>query len=1150
MTPRCWKFAVHCNVTLAIVFLLSGGLVAQTTGKQAAGRATAAQKLDAEYTARIKEYTQDPRVSTELVDHLPASDQVPSPLKHLQYIVGAPDHLTYYKDIKAYFELLAKAAPNRAKLFTIGKSEEGRDMIVLAVADETTIKTLDKYKKILADLTDPRKLTETQAKQLIAAGKPIYWATGNLHSGETGSAEMQMELAYRLIVEETPFIQNIRDNEIVFLTPVVEVDGREKVVDNLRYRQATGKNMPLIWWGNYVAHDNNRDGLGVGLKLTENILRTYLEWHPTVLHDLHESISYLYHSTGAGPYNVALDPVQTDEWWMLSKYEVAEMTKRGVPGVWTGGFYDGWTPNYLFFIANTHNAIGRFYETQTYGPQNQTVTLPAATTSREWYRPNPPLPTIKWGPRNNVNIQQSALLFALQYVANNRQMLLENYYLKNKRAIDRGRTDAPHAWVIPAGQRRRGEAAGLVNLLRLEGVEVHKADGAFSAGKVQVAAGDYVVRMDQPYSNLVNMYLGTQFFAPGNPDPYDDTGWSLPLLRNVKVQQVEDASVLDEKSHPMTLLTADARVPGAIAGSGGVVIVDHNGDTGIAPFRFALPKDVKVLVAEEAFDAAGQQFGAGALIIPNADRARLEASIKDFGLAACAVPSVPSVKTHETVAPRIGYVHSWMRTQDEGWVRMAFDKLKIPYSYFGDTKLREGNLRQKYDVIVFPHVGGTAQSQVNGLQGPEPIPYKKTELTPNLGVQDSTDDIRGGMGFEGLLNLMKFVQEGGLLVTEGSTSTIFPEYHLIDNVTIEQPTGLFAQGVVLKSQFADRKSPIAYGYDSDTLPIYFSQGPVIVAGVRGRWPRRRPGRPADPGRRDEPDTERHSADAGDDGRTGSDAAGARPRSLRRTGHNACGSGDTRHPALPHRSQRHAAQRRTGGPAGAGRTRGGCRLNPWQGARGVVCEPAVLAVGDPGQLQPGIQRDPQLEPPGGRRGANRAQDDRPVKIAQGIPYRRDGDCVSVDIAAPWHGGRFAPQSSTQKPRPERRRVHRAWLRAIDLQGGHGHTVDDRARRNRFPRRAIVGRDFDTTRLLRSRAGEPVRGVHARRTRRVHHDVAHDPARGAGDPRPRIPAGGAFVEAVGRRNPERRNASARTGDGRDDGRRVVVEAKGRPRRAIVG
>jgi hypothetical protein len=828
MTARLSRHG-FLRLALALAMVTGFGLsstAASVDAVQAPKKAAPPQPIDQEYTAKIKEYTQDPRILTELVDHLPASATVPSPLKFLGRVAGTPDELTYYKDMKRYFEALAKAAPARTRLFTIGQSEEGRDMIVLAIADEATIKTLDKYKKILADLTDPRKLTDVQAKALIASGKPIYWATGNLHSGETGSAEMQMELAYRLIVEESPFIQNIRSNEIVFLTPVVEVDGREKVVDRLYYQKKTGQQAPLIWWGQYVAHDNNRDGLGLGLKLTQHVLRTFLEWHPTVLHDLHESADYLYASTGAGPYNVSVDPVQTDEWWLLAKYEVAEMTKRGVPGVWTGSFYDGWTPNYLFWIANTHNSIGRFYETESYGPANREV---VSSASREWYRPNPPLPRIKWGPRNNVNIQQSGILLAMQFVARNRDMFLENYYLKNKRAVELGKNGPLYAWTIPAGQRRRGEAANLVNLLRLEGVEVHTASSAFTAGGVQVAAGDYIVRMDQPYSRCALQFLDTQFFSPANPNPYDDTGWSIPLLRNVKVAKIEDKAALDQT---MTLLAADIMVPGTISGTGPVIIIDHNGDTSIAPFRFA-NKDVRMLAAEEPFEAAGRKFGAGAFIILNADRAKLEPSIQEFGLAAYAVASAPSVKTHELVVPRIGYVHSWSNTQNEGWVRMAFDKLKIPYTYFGDTKLREANLRQKYDVIIFPHVGGTAESQVNGVQGAQPIPYKKTDLTPNLGVQDSADDIRGGMGFEGLINLMKFVQEGGLLITEGSTSTIFPDYHLVSGVTIEEPTGLFARGVVMKSVFADRNSPIAYGYDSDNLAVYFSQSPVISAGGAG-----------------------------------------------------------------------------------------------------------------------------------------------------------------------------------------------------------------------------------------------------------------------------------------------------------------------------
>jgi hypothetical protein len=70
------------------------------------------------------------------------------------------------------------------------------------------------------------------------------------------------------------------------------------------------------------------------------------------------------------PYNEQIDPITIDEWWLLAKTEVMEMTKRGVPGVWTYGFYDGWVPNYMFFIAHAHNAVGRFYEVMGYGPDN------------------------------------------------------------------------------------------------------------------------------------------------------------------------------------------------------------------------------------------------------------------------------------------------------------------------------------------------------------------------------------------------------------------------------------------------------------------------------------------------------------------------------------------------------------------------------------------------------------------------------------------------------------------------------------------------------------------------------------------------------------------------------------------------------------
>jgi hypothetical protein len=815
--------------------LISGTMAAQTRkGKpnpRPAAAAPAPQKIDEEYTKLIKEYLQDPRISTELVDHMPASDTVPSPLKFLGRIPGKPGELTYAADIARYFEALAKSS-KRAKFWSLGTTEEGREEVVLAISDEATIASLDKYKDMLAQLGDPRKTTEAQAQELIHTAKPIYYAASGIHSPETGGPEMMIELAYRLIVEDSPFIQTIRNNSIVMLTPVIEVDGREKVVDAYYASKKTGvpRNALMMYWGKYVQHDNNRDGMGQVLKCTQNFTRAVLEWHPTILHDLHESESYLYVSTGTGPYNPGLDPIAIDEWWLLGETEIMEMTKRGVPGVWTYGYYDGWTPNYLFWIALTHNSFGRFYEVQSYGPDlNPNLTMGATADSREWYRPNPPLPSIKWGPRNNTNIQESALLIAMNQVARNHELYLQNYYLKNKRSVDQGKNGPTYGWLIPAAQRRKADAADMVNELRAQGVEVHRADSAFQAGKVDVAAGDYIIRADQPYRTLANMYLSVQNYPVGNPNPYDDTGWTMQYMRDVKLVTLTDAAVLQK---PMTMLNAPATAAGGIEGNGSVLIVEHTGDNNLTAFRFR-NRGLRMMAAEEDFEAAGHKFRAGAFLIPDADRATIEPQLKELGLSAWAVSAAPPIKTHALTTPRIGYVHSWARTQDEGWTRAALDYYKIPYTYFADKNLKEGHLRDKYDVIMFPQQAGNAQAILAGVGGNQPIPYKKSELTPNLGVEDSSDDIRGGMGFEGLLALSQFVEEGGTLITEGSPATMMAEYDLSAGVTVEHPTDLFARGAILRGVFADLKSPIAYGYDGKDLPVYFNQDPVFDVGGGG-----------------------------------------------------------------------------------------------------------------------------------------------------------------------------------------------------------------------------------------------------------------------------------------------------------------------------
>jgi len=829
----------------------------------AAPPAPGQQQVDTAYTAKIREYTTEPCFLTELVDHLPASATVPTPEKVLGYVIGAPDRLTYTKDIHRYMRALAKASP-RVNVYTTGRSEEGRETLLVVISDEANMARLARFKQITARLADPRGLSEEQAARLQAEGLPMYWVSGSIHSPETGSPEMLMELAYRLAVEDTPLVQTIRKNSIVMITPVREVDGRDRQVDLWNYEKANPDKTPppLVYWGKYVAHDNNRDGIGLALALSRMATKTFLEWHPQVLHDLHESVPFLYISTGMGPYNAWLDPIVINEWHELAYYEVEGMTKRGVPGVWTHGFYDGWGANYMVFAAQGHNAIGRFYE--TFGnrvPRTMERTVPERSTRRAWYRPNPPLPKVKWSLRNNINLQQSALLLGMSYVARNKKEFLENFYLKSKRSVAKARNEGPAAWVIPADDPRPVACARLVNLLQLHGVEVHRLTEAIDKPE-KFPARSYVIRMDQPYSRLADMLLDRQYYNPNDTRPYDDTGWSLGPLHNVKTVRVTDLAILDA---PMRKITRPAAVTGGVSGpdAAAAFLINHNTDNTLATFRFRL-KDVRMYAAEKPFAVAGKKYHAGSFLIPAEGNpaglySRLREAARELGISVQAVDQMPGVPKHELAAPRIALVHNWTSTQREGWVRIAFDRLQIPYAYISDHVIRDTpNLRDKYDVILYGPARGSAQRLVNGIpRRGGPIPWKASKLTPNIGTSpDQSDDIRGGMGLQGLLHLQKFVRDGGLFITIAGNAAIPIDYGLIDGVEIQQTRQLKARGSVLAAVFDDTGSPIAYGY-GPRLAVYFNQSPVFrvskTGGVAQRAPLTPPARPSGRGSKTDPD---------------------------------------------------------------------------------------------------------------------------------------------------------------------------------------------------------------------------------------------------------------------------------------------------------
>ena len=851
-----------------ILFLSFAGSVALGDGETAPAR-DPKQPVDEAYTAKIQKYTTEPYFTSPLVNYLPASKNVPTPEVVLGDVAGAPGILPYAEDVYKYMRLLEKASP-RVKVFSIGKTEEGREMIAVAISSPENLKNLDENRARLAKLADPRtiKLDDAEADKLVAQAVPVYYITGTIHSPETGAPTALMELAYRLAVDESPYIREIRDGMITLITPVVEVDGRDRMVDIYRWHLSHPKDFypPLIYWGKYVAHDNNRDAMGVTLKLTENVLNTYVGWKAQVLHDLHESVPYLYDNTaGDGPFNAWVDPILTDEWEMIGWRNVADMTKFGMPGVFTHGVFDTWSPGYLMFIAAMHNGISRLYETfGNGGADTLERTLDPDEYSRTWYRQDPPLPKVLWSQRDNNNYEETGLLTSLHYFNENKRLFLKNFYLKAKRSVMKPSEEGPAAYVLSANDPRLDSQAELLRVLEKQAVEISRATAAFTvtlpAAKSakpkkganegdkestpatttrEFPAGSYIIRMDQPYSRIADALLDHQYWSPDDPQktPYDDTGWTFGELFDVQVTRVTDPKVLDA---PMERVK-DIHAPAGVSGEGSIFAINNKAEPSLATLRYKL-RDASMDAAEDSFESAGKKFDRGTFLIRGVTRDQLNDAVSGLGLEAAAISEMPPVKTHPVRAARVALVHTWFSAQTEGWWRIALDNLGIPYDYISTQIVsKTSDLNSKYDVILFPPVGYSASPTaiINGLPSSwgNPLPWKNTPETPNLvGQNDSTDDMRPGLGWDGVEHLQSFVEKGGVLLTATDTSRFALSIGLADGVSVGNGQRMKIIGSVVGTRLVDGASPIAYGYD-EKLSAYCENGPIFsvssIVGARG-----------------------------------------------------------------------------------------------------------------------------------------------------------------------------------------------------------------------------------------------------------------------------------------------------------------------------
>jgi hypothetical protein len=338
-------------------------------------------------------------------------------------------------------------------------------------------------------------------------------------------------------------------------------------------------------------------------------------------------------------------------------------------------------------------------------------------------------------------------------------------------------------------------------------------------------AGSYVIRMDQPYSRIADALLDRQFWSPEDPQkhPYDDTGWSLGPLFGVDTARILDTAILKAPMH----LVADPTAPSiATSLSGDTFLIENHSDPSLITLRYQL--DHATITATDAgITSRGHTYPTGTWIVRDISGSDLEKAAAPLHLRVIAASDVSSVAAHRVPAPRIALMHTWLDTQPEGWWRLALDNLHVPYTYIStQTVAAESDLRSKYDVILFAPVGRSSQLILNGIpMWGNPMPWQKSDITPNLGRIDSTPDIRPGLGEAGLAHLRDFISHGGLFITSQDAAAFAIDTGLAPGVSVAPPGDVKVVGTILNTalvkQTGASPSPVLAGYTA--APAVYSE---------------------------------------------------------------------------------------------------------------------------------------------------------------------------------------------------------------------------------------------------------------------------------------------------------------------------------------
>jgi hypothetical protein len=799
------------------------------------------------------------------------AQSIPSPKSHFGFSIGDNYQLATFIQTEAYLKKVAAVSP-RMKLQSIGKTEEGRNQYMVIVSDPANIKNLAKYKAISQKMARAEGLSESEASQLAKEGKAVVWIDGGLHATETVGIHQWIETMHQFLTRNDEETQRILKNTIILFVHA-NPDGQELVsswymrnADTLKRSYA---NLPRLYQ-KYIGHDNNRDFYMMNMRESKNMSRQqYIEWMPQFL--------YNHHQTGplgtvvAGPpyrdpFNYVFDPLLITGIDAIGAAMSSRLNAEGKPGYTMkgGSAYSTWWNGGLRTTAYYHNIVGVL--TEIIGsPTPMKIPLVPQRLIPNSGLPFPITPQ-KWLFRNSIDYSISMNYAMLNYAARYKDEVLMNIYKMGRKSIENGskdywtlspkkvesiqelyRTDIknpearidtlplayyakvyqnsilrdPRAYVVPADQS--SSAVAFINILIQSGIRIEKATAAFEIAGKKYPAGSYVVKTNQAFRpHVLDMFEPqdhpNDFLYPGGPPvrPYDSAGWTPAYTMGVKFDRILEAVDMPLETLPYGVLEKAAG--GFPAGN-------------FAYYGFSTQDNASFSLVNEALKAGLELTkNKDHFVIKSSEEAKkllaegsLKYGIQVQGLSASSA-TIP-VKTR-----RIALWDTYGGSMSAGWVRWILEQHQFTFSLLYAKEIDLGNLKSKYDVIVF--MGGA----IPGLTGQSVSRDDNSEREPK--EADIPTEYHAQMGkitVKSIPSLKVFLETGGDIVTIGSSANL--AYHLglpVRNALVEMVAGkernlpgekFYIPGSVMQVA-VDPDARANWGM-STKADVYFSMSPVF-----------------------------------------------------------------------------------------------------------------------------------------------------------------------------------------------------------------------------------------------------------------------------------------------------------------------------------